>query len=498
MATDNEIALEIQRINEVWNSPQARNGRFGNILKSVQVTRLRGMTASLEFSWPVTAIAGTNGSGKTTLLQLCSTAYVKAMGGGRHFRIGEWVRNALAGESPAFDEGSEVSFNFWNDHPTLTIPYQRERTRWGYSRHNKPERYVSFYGITTFAPRVERRDRVHVFKSQLEIRQSAQFLPEQLASISSILGVTYPEGVMHTVAAARGNWSDQLPQVRRGDYVYAEPHMGAGEQKVINLVRSLEAMPARSLILLEEPEITLHSDAQRGLAWYLMSLARRKGHQIIVATHSADLFETLPPEARVLLSRREGAVDVIPRPPYIAAARELARVAYANRDLILVEDAVGQAFLTEILRRYDQQLFENCCIVPVGNTDDVYRLVRSFRDQRVRAVGVRDPDIGADPPNAMFSLPGQLAPESLLLAAPNIVSANRFMNGIVDALTRAASRGLGLQGSERDKAIFVALAHEMRVETAVLTDRLTLAWLGDHDAEARQLATAIREAFNRE
>jgi hypothetical protein len=274
--------------------------------------------------------------------------------------------------------------------------------------------------------------------------------------------------------------------------------MGAGEQKVINLVRSLEAMPVRSLILLEEPEITLHSDAQRGLAWYLMSLARRKGHQIIVATHSAELFETLPPEARVLLARRTGAVDVIPRPPYIAAARELARVAYANRDLILVEDAVGQAFLTEILRRYDIQLFENSCIVPVGNTDDVYRLVRSFRDQRVRAVGVRDPDIGADPPNAMFSLPGQLAPESLLLAEPNIRSASRFMDGITNALTRAAARGLGLQGSERDKAIFGALAHEMRVDKAMLTDRLTLAWLGDHDAEARQLAVGIRDAFNRD
>ncbi|MGW9067583.1 ATP-dependent nuclease [Achromobacter animicus] len=497
MATDHEIALEIQRINEVWNSPQARNGRFGNMLKSVQVKRLRGMTADLEFSWPVTAIAGTNGSGKTTLLQLCSTAYVRGQGG-RHFKIGEWVRNALAGESPAFDEGSEVSFSFWNDHPTVTIPYQRDRTRWGYPRHNNPQRFVSFYGITTFAPRVERRDRVHVFKSRLEIRQSSHFSAEQMASISTILGVNYPEGIMHTVGAARGNWSDKLPQVRRGNYVYAEPHMGAGEQKIINLVRSLEALSNRSLILLEEPEITLHPDAQRGLAWYLMSLARRKGHQIIVATHSAELFETLPSEARVLLTRREGAVDVIPRPPSIAAARELARVAYANRDLILVEDTVAQAFLREILRRYDVQLFENCCIVPVGNTDDVYRLVRSFRAHEVRAVGVRDPDIGADPPNALFSLPGHLAPESLLLAIPNIVSAGRFMNGIVDALTRALARGHGLQGSERDKAVFSAVAHEMRVSRELLTDRLTLAWLGDHEEEARNLAQQIRQAFDRD
>jgi predicted ATP-dependent endonuclease of OLD family len=39
--------------------------------------------------------------------------------------------------------------------------------------------------------------------------------------------------------------------------------MGAGEQKVVRLVQELERLPARSLILLEEPELTLHPDAQR-------------------------------------------------------------------------------------------------------------------------------------------------------------------------------------------------------------------------------------------
>ena len=99
-------------------------------------------------------------------------------------------------------------------------------------------------------------------------------------------------GTMHTVGLPKGDWTDNLPQVRRGESTYGEPHMGAGEQKVIRLIQALEAAKPRSLILLEEPEITLHPDAQKGLAWYLMSLARRKGHQIIVATHSAALFET--------------------------------------------------------------------------------------------------------------------------------------------------------------------------------------------------------------
>ncbi|WFN15734.1 AAA family ATPase [Burkholderia contaminans] len=124
MANQTQINQEIERINEKWENPQARNGLFGNILKSVKITSVRGLSASIEFSWPITAIAGTNGSGKTTILQLCSAAYVREQGG-RIYKLGDWVRNALGDETPAFNGGSSLLFSFWNDHPTLSIAYQR-------------------------------------------------------------------------------------------------------------------------------------------------------------------------------------------------------------------------------------------------------------------------------------------------------------------------------------------------------------------------------------
>ena len=441
MAADLDIAKEIEDISKVWANPAARNGLFGNLLKSIQISDVRGMTSNLEFTWPVTAIAGTNGSGKTTILQLCSAAYIKP-GGGRNYKIGEWVRNALKDESPAFGDQSSVAFSFWNDAPGFQIPYKKERTRWDYPRRNNPERVVQFFGISTFAPRIERKDRLHVFRSQIEVKNSAPFDNNLISSMSKVLSVPYDSGTMHTVGLAKGNWSDDLPLVKRGRYGYAEPHMGAGEQKVIRLMRALEAMPKNSLILLEEPEITLHPDAQRGLAWYLMNLARRKGHQIILTTHSADLFEALPVAARALIVRHKIGVDVIPCAPYIAAARELSSVAKTNKDLILVEDFVAKAFLTDILERYDKPLLRNACIVPVGNTHDVYQLVQTFRDEQVRAIGVRDPDIGEAPGNHVFSLPGDSAPEELLLAATNIAAAENLINGLNAAFDRAKVAGL--------------------------------------------------------
>lgn len=494
MASQADIDKEVDEIAKKLVSPDVRNGLFGNMLKSVHVQAVRGMTVSLEFSWPVTALAGTNGSGKTTLLQLCSAAYVKPKGG-RNYKIGDWVRNALVGETPAFGEGSSVAFSFWNDAPGVPIPYRKDRTRWDYPRRNNPERLVQFFGITTFAPRIERKDRLHVFRSQIEIKGSAPIDDKMLASISRVLGVTYVGGTMHTVGLAKGDWSEVLPQVTRGENIYAEPHMGAGEQKVIRLVRALEALPNRSLVLLEEPEITLHPDAQRGLAWYLMNLARRKGHQIILTTHSAELFEALPEEARALIIRRKTGVDVVPRPPHITAARELAGIVKSNKDLILVEDSIAKEFLTDILRRYDRSVLDNACIVPVGNTDDVYRLVKSFRSEGARAVGVRDPDIGPDANNHVFSLPGDLAPETLLLDDANIGAAEQFLNGIAEAFERAKVAGIGRAGSKWAKAVFPALAHEMSVTRPMLRDRLTLAWLNKNGAEAEQLVARMKLAL---
>lgn len=493
MATAADMSKEIEEVSKVWENPAARNGLFGNLLKSVQVSGVRGITSNLEFTWPVTAIAGTNGSGKTTILQLCSTAYIKP-DGGRNYKIGEWVRNALKDESPAFSDQSSVAFSFWNDAAGFQIPYRKERTRWEYPRRNNPERLVQFFGISTFAPRIERKDRLHVFRSQIEVKKSAPFDNNLITSMSKVLSVPYDSGTMHTVGLAKGDWSDDLPLVRRGAYGYSEPHMGAGEQKVIRLMRALEALPKSSLVLLEEPEITLHADAQRGLAWYLMNLSRRKGHQIILTTHSAELFEALPEQARALIVRRKTGVDVIPRAPHIAAARELSGIVKTNKDLILVEDIVAKAFLTDILERYNKLLLNNACIVPVGNTHDVYQLVQKFRAEGVRAIGVRDPDIGEAFNQFVFSLPGDLAPEELLLAAENVSAAEDLINGVGEAFGRAKIAGIGLAGSKWAKKVFPALACEMGIEPEKLRDRLTIAWLGCNGADAQQLVDRIRSA----
>jgi len=489
MASDQEIQQAIHNIHEKWSNPPARMGVYGNILKSVTIYNLRQMHIQVEFTWPVTAVGGVNGSGKSTVIQICSTAYSQIKGG-RYYRIGDWIRTALPGETPAIGPNAKVTFTFWDGTVGYEVPHTPARRRWKYPSR-APLRHVVFLGITSFAPRIEKRDRLHLFRAQLEIKESHKIDDRIIQSVSRILGHTYQGGHIHTISSPGAKWSDKLPQIERAGSVYTEPHMGAGEQKVVRLVQTLEAIPDKSLIVLEEPEITLHPDAQRGLAWYLMALSARKGHQILIATHSSDIFDSLPKEARVLLIRSGAGVEALHNVPSLRAARELARTVNTNKCLILVEDLVAKSFLDEILRRHNRSLHVNSVIVPVGNTDDVYRMVIAFRKQGVKAIGVRDPDIGANEQDGLLALPGNKAPEALLLSDENVGKAEEFLSGIKDACDRARAVGLGRSGSAWAKSVFSALPSELTSTREAVADRLTLAWLSNHKEEATDLVKDI-------
>ncbi len=496
MIPQEDIEKEIELIDEKWGNPSARDGLFGNILKSVSINNIRSINGIIEFTWPVTVIGGCNGSGKTTILQICSTAYSQEKGG-RYYKLGDWIRNALIGETPAVRENASVSFSFWDQTPSFPVPYKPSQTRWGYPRRGNPQRYTEFIGIANFAPRIEKKDRVHVFRAKLEVQASKAMDFDSVKRISKILGVGYDAVKIQQVGVPKGKWSDSFPQIERGSSIYSEPHMGAGEQKVIRLVQFLENLPRKSLVLLEEPEITLHPDAQSGLAWYLMNLSRRKGHQIIIATHSPDLFETLPRQSRILLIRDSEKVEPLHNASYLKAARELSGSIKTNHDIIFVEDSAGESFLQEILLRYNKKLLDNSCIVPIGNTDDVYRMVNSFRQKKVRAVGVRDADIGGDKNQYLFSLPGNEAPEVLLLSEGNLQRAEKLIDGISKSFEFAKSQSLGKIGSKRIKEIFKVLSKELNLSPEALGDRLTIAWLSESEnaSKAKILAEEIEMAF---
>ena len=289
-----------------------------------------------------------------------------------------------------------------------------------------------------------------------------------------------------------------IPQLSRAKYTYSESQMGAGEQKIIRLVDRLERLERKCLVLLEEPELTLHGDAQAGLAWYLMSLARRRGHQIIAATHSSEFYNALPPEGRVLLVRDREGVSVLHGASEICAARQLQGSVASNRDLVFVEDRVARRLIIELLREFDKDLGRNVTIIELGGAEEVARLVRRMREHGVRAVGVRDGDQSRSPEDGLFALPGGDAPEHVLMDQANLQRAEALLCGVGQAFERACIAGSGFSGSQRNKRILAELGRQMEIEEDLLLDRLAVAWLQDscNRNAAKQLIGEIRAGLD--
>lgn len=484
MANQIDVNTARSALQELWTNPPARDQRYGNALRSVSITNIRGLSINVELQWPVVAIGGINGCGKTTILQVCSAAYTEAGSGRHHYTLGRWIGPALTGESPPVTALAEIRFNFWDATPSLIVPYQEVRSRWGYPRRGNPERNVYFVGISDFAPRIERADRTHQNRARLNVLSTVPMEARFTESVSRILGNAYTATSLHTVSVQNAEWRDTVPQLSRNGFTYTEGHMGAGEQKVVRLVQQLEALPPKSLVLLEEPELTLHPDAQFGLAWYLMTLSRRKGHQIVIATHSPHIFEALPTEARVLLARDNSGVSVLHGVTHLSAARNLAASVRSNMDLIFVEDGVASKLLTEVFRRHASDLLRGSVIVPLGSFTDVQRMVAKLRGEEVRAVGVRDPDQGDAPEQGLFSLPGNGCPEQILLSQENVTRAETFLAGVTNAYDRALVRGHGYAGSQAHKRVFEGLCSELEYDADFVSDRLTLAWLSSPAAAA--------------
>ena len=118
---------------------------------------------------------------------------------------------------------------------------------------------------------------------------------DELKWISYILGREYTGGtaVLHSLFRAKGY--SVLFQTKFAKY--SEAVAGSGEIAVFRLVREVLAAEDYSLILLDEPEVSLHPGAQHRLKDFLLEQIKGKKHQIILTSHSPSIAQGLPRSA---------------------------------------------------------------------------------------------------------------------------------------------------------------------------------------------------------
>lgn len=341
------------------SSFQSDHSRKSLVSISLRTGSIRGLSNfSIEFSYPLAAIAGRNGSGKSTVLALAACAYHSNPKGwsipGRkypHYRFSDFFVQTHD-EVPV--DGVLIEYGIRHDKwkPTDSMPsgkgvghQHRQKNRGGKwndyaSRLRRP---VAFFGIDRVVPPSERsvlKNQRNYFSTPSARKSEAEDLTR--ASVSRVLGIEYQD------FEVRGSGSHRLPLVKRKTCSYSGFNMGAGEQALFGLFLAIHSADRATLFVIDEVELGLHEAAQKTLIVELKKMAFESGHQFIFTTHSPTVLEALPPEGRFFLENGKSGTQVIEGISPAFAAGRMSGIANAEV-VIYVEDATAKQLVVSAL-----------------------------------------------------------------------------------------------------------------------------------------------------
>ena len=175
-------------------------------------------------------------------------------------------------------------------------------------------------------------------------------------NISKILGKEYKaiNIAEHTIYRTQGvSAMIAIDKQENGQSKYSEANAGSGEFAVIQMVRLIDEAPENSLILLDEPEVSIHPGAQQRLKEYLLDVIVEKKVQIVISTHSPALIEYLPDEAiKLYRTTVTGKFKVIENVTYQEAFFDV-EDKVEEKKCIYCEDFAAKQILEKLLAKLD-------------------------------------------------------------------------------------------------------------------------------------------------
>lgn len=178
---------------------------------------------------------------------------------------------------------------------------------------------------------------------------------EELAVVSYVLGREYVEArwIRHRLFKGDGGLSI-LFKTKHGRY--SEAFAGSGEVAVTSCVVQVLNASKGTLVLLDEPEVSLHPGAQERLLAFLAQMAKKMQMQVVFSTHSPHLISALPDDAiKAFHQLEDGGFSVIQATHPYAAFRRLGAT-HGNQVLVIVEDRLAQAVVRQALSTIEDQV----------------------------------------------------------------------------------------------------------------------------------------------
>ena len=344
------MSLIARELREVWDALRANNSGRDDALNAVRITRLRGIwDLRIPLEYPVSVLAGPNGSGKSTVLFACACAYQVPGGSPRHFTPGSLFPNftsrqeAVSSDAP---QQTELEFEYLHHghHRSMTWRRRRSWTR-SFPRRNggpQPERPVYLRTLANLTNPSEVRSVLQLGRKRVETETLS---PDLLIFAHRILAWRY-----HDLALIRHGTNNLLFAAvdGAGETRYSEFHMSSGERSILRISKDISRLE-NALVLIDEIDTGLHPYTQQQTMLELQRAALRRKLQIVVASHSPVVLDSVPPQARIFLDRDDDTGQVRRAPLYRDILQKALYGQSRDQLSILCEDDVAEGVIRGIL-----------------------------------------------------------------------------------------------------------------------------------------------------
>ena len=251
-----------------------------------QLKSIRGLTEIRLDEGPLVAITGANGEGKSTILHALACSYKPAP---EAERINYKFPNFFLPTSDSRWQGSsfEISYSYRDgpvEHGPLRQAYGKAGDRWTPRYENRPERHVEFVGVRTCVPKIEDERSTTYLEFNTTVAAN-DAINAMRAAASRVLNRNYAE------LSTKEHWTGRKYRgVSVGGLAYSSLSMGAGEQRVFEILERMYLAPKYSLILIDEIDLLMHEDALRRLVDEVYSRAVQRSIQVVFTTHRESIL----------------------------------------------------------------------------------------------------------------------------------------------------------------------------------------------------------------
>jgi len=275
-------------------------------LKQISIEHLKGLdNCTITFNNRLTAIMGVNGVGKSTIIQALACCYQpdhrkpdqakkkKKKKRDRNQRTSSVERFQFKFFFRTTSDNDWKGSRFTLKHNIYSLKgeilkeaasreYYKGTDRWAPRYTNQPFKNVVYFGIDTCIPDIESyKNLSRISYTTQEISEGNNVHEQVLHDAASILNKPY-EKLTENVTTNRTFIGVQT----RNGLSYSSLSMGAGEQRVINILERLSRVEKHSLILIDEIELLLHPDALCRLIRRINEIAEDRQLQVIFTSHS--------------------------------------------------------------------------------------------------------------------------------------------------------------------------------------------------------------------